>query len=173
MCFAPSSRWTWAALFFLCFMPRVIEAQERTSLAVVVSAQASEDLAREAVNPDTLTQIFKRKKMLWRRGGRIVPVNLPADSPLRQQFSVLILKQSPEALEAYWNQQYFQGVLPPHVLASETAVRRFVAQTENAIGYLSACAVDDSLRVVVLIDANGNLLPAAQRPVCSELTEAR
>ena len=172
MRFAPSSWWTCAALFCLCAVPRVIDAQERTTLAVVVSAQASEDMVREALNPDTLTQIYKRKKILWRRGGRIVPVNLPADSPLRQQFSTQILKQPPEALDVYWNQQYFQGVLPPHVLASEAAVRRFVAQTENAIGYLSACAVDDSLRTLMLIDADGKLLSGSQRPVCSEPTGA-
>ena len=170
---APISGWMWGALFFLCAVPRVSDGQERTHMAVVVSAQSGEDLAREAISPDTLTQIFKRKKILWRRGGRIVPVNLPADSPLRQQFSMQILKQSPEALDVYWNQQYFQGVLPPHVLASEAAILRFVAQTANAIGYLSACSVDDSLRVVVLIDANGNLLPAAQMPDCGNATVAR
>lgn len=168
----PSSRAVWALLLCLCVLPRAGEAQERTTLAVVVSAQASEELAREARNPDTLMQIFKRKKLLWRGGGRIVPVNLPADSALRRQFSVQILKQSPEALDDYWNQQYFQGVLPPHVLASEAAVLRFVAQTVNAIGYLSACSVDDGLRVLMLIDPDGNLLPATQEPDCGNARDS-
>jgi DNA-binding transcriptional LysR family regulator len=70
-------------------------------------------------------------------------------------------------MEDYWNQQYFQGVLPPHVLASEAAMQRFVAQTPQAIGYLPYCQVDAQLRVVLLIGSGGRVLPESEQPVCS------
>lgn len=122
-------------------------------IAVIVPAA----LGEAALDADVLAQIYRRKKLLWDDGARVVPVNLPADSPLRRQFSRAVLRQSPEALEDYWNQQYFQGVLPPHVLASEAAVLRFVAETEHAIGYLSACAVDVRVRVLMIIDVQGRI----------------
>ena len=103
-------------------------------IAVVMPASEPE------LHPDaeTLSLIFKRRKLYAEDGGRLQPVNLPADSSLRRRFSRAILRQSPEAQEEYWNQQYFQGVLPPHVLASEAAVLRFVSETPHSVGYLDA-----------------------------------
>ena len=46
---------------------------------------------------------------------------------------------------------YFNGVLPPATLASDEAVRRFVADEPRAIGYVRREAVDDSVRVVMRI----------------------
>jgi hypothetical protein len=43
-------------------------------------------------------------------------------------------------------------VLPPATFASAEAVRRFVAAEPNAIGYVAANAVDDSVRVVLRLD---------------------
>ena len=69
-------------------------------------------------------------------------------------------------MEDYWNQLYFQGVLPPYVVASEEAVLRFVARTPHAIGYLDACAVDDSVRVLFLIDAESRVLAPGAATGC-------
>lgn len=120
-----------------------------------------------AIDADALALIYKRRKLYWRDGARIQPVNLPADQPLRRSFSRAVLHQPPEAMDDYWNEQYFHGVLPPHVLASENAVLRFVASTAHAIGYLGHCAVDGSVRVLLLIDGDGRVLPAdAPAPSC-------
>ncbi len=63
-----------------------------------------------------------------------------------------ILGQPPEALEGYWRDLYFNGVVPPFVLASEEAVIRFVASTPGAIGYVSACPGDKRVRVLMQLD---------------------
>ena len=131
-------------------------------LAIVVPADASSDTVEMA----DVALIYRRKKLLWDGGSRVLPLNLPADHPLRLQFSSAVLKQTPESLEDYWNQQYFQGVRPPHVVASEAAVLRFVGATRHAIGYLSYCAMDASVRAVLLIDASGRMLNPASRLAC-------
>lgn len=131
-------------------------------IAVVVPA--AENL--EALTENDVALIFRRKKLYAADGARFQPVNLPADSRLRRRFSRALLKQSPEALEDYWNQRYFQGVLPPYVLASETAVLRFVTSTEHAIGYLPACSTGPGLRAVLLIDDKGRVLPPTSTPEC-------
>jgi hypothetical protein len=51
-------------------------------------------------------------------------------------------------LAVYWNRQYFRGVLPPATLASDEAVKRFVALEPNAVGYIRASQVDESVSVV-------------------------
>ena len=95
--------------------------------------------------------IFARKKQLWDDRSAIVAVNLPAAHPLRRAFSAWLFKRSPEDMRGYWEDQYFHGVQPPPVLASEEAVLRFVASTPGSIGYVSACSVDKRVEVVALV----------------------
>jgi ABC-type phosphate transport system substrate-binding protein len=135
----------------LCCLPRP-DAEAAPSgnrgnddIALVMAAGPEPELPLTA---GTLARIYLRKRQLWDDRSRIIAVNLPANHPLRRNFSAWVLGHSPEDLEWYWNDAYFHGVLPPTVLDSEEAVLRFVADTPGAIGYVSACAVDK--RVVVV-----------------------
>lgn len=134
-----------------------------TVIAVVVSA----DRAAESLDLDDVELIFKRKRQFWGDGQRIQPVNLPPEHPLRQRFTRSVLHLSPELQQDYWNEQYFQGVRPPHMLRSEDAVVRFLLETAGAIGYLPYCGLDPRLHAVLLIAANGRSLSATQRPSCT------
>lgn len=144
----------------LCMAPLRGRADE-TRLAIVVSASRNDQPGE-----DEIAQIFKRKKLFWSDGTRIQPVNLPADHPLRLSLMRHLLHQTADAQQEYWNEQYFHGVLPPHVLASEEAMLRFVANTAAAIGYLPACPLDPRLRAVLLISAEGRLLKPESAPAC-------
>jgi hypothetical protein len=95
-----------------------------------------------------LENIFLKKTLVNQQGTRWIPLNLNPEHPLRQAFSQTLFKQRPEDLEAYWNSQYFQGISPPYVLASEAAMLRFVANTAGAIGYILPCHLDSSVQVV-------------------------
>jgi ABC-type phosphate transport system substrate-binding protein len=103
------------------------------------------------LSPGTVAQIFKRKKNYWDNGARIHPVNLPASHPLRRAFSQSVLGHPPEAMEEYWKEQYFHGVLPPHVFDSEEALALFVSVTPGAIGYVSACLPEHKYEVVLTV----------------------
>jgi hypothetical protein len=92
--------------------------------------------------------IFLKKTRLTDSGLRWIPVNLSPDNPLRLAFSEKLFNQLPEDLEQYWNTQYFNGISPPYVVASQEAMRLFVTTTPGAIGYLSACNSDSNVRVV-------------------------
>lgn len=115
--------------------------------------------------------IFKRKKLFWPAGrGRIQPVNLPARDPWRLRFSETVLGARPEALDSYWNELYFQGIRPPHVVPSGAAMLRFVSDTRNAIGYVDACqpGLDPSaVAVVAWIDARGRWHGGSAAPPCT------
>ena len=126
--------------------PEPLRAEE--TIAVVTSASFS---LKEALNKEELGRIYRRKKLFWESGEKIIPVNLPAAYPLRRHFSRLVLGLLPEDMEAYWNEQYFHGISPPYVLASEEAVLQFVATTPGAIGYVSAAAVNDRVHVLLYL----------------------
>ena len=113
-----------------------------------------------------LALIFKRKKIAWDDGTRIQAVNLPADHPARRLFSQRILKSAPEAQTQYWNAMYFQGVFPPHVVASPEAMLRYVADTAGAIGYVPGCKLDARVKPVLWIDAAGGTSETAPAFEC-------
>ena len=129
----------------LVILPELLPAEQM--LAVIVSASSTPD----PPSKEDLARIYRRQKLLWADHTRIVPVNLPADHPLRRSFSRLVLGALPEELDAYWNAQYFHGITPPYVLTSEEAVLRFVATTPGAIGYVSATAVNGQVSVLLYL----------------------
>ena len=117
-------------------------------IAVVVGHNVT---ASEPVSSTLVLGMFARKRLFWSDHAAVVPVNLAASHPLRRAFSLAVFKKTPEQLQDYWNDQYFHGVLPPPVLASEEAVLRFVASTPGAVGYVSTCSVDKRIDVIALI----------------------
>jgi ABC-type phosphate transport system substrate-binding protein len=116
-------------------------------LAVIVNADRTERLTRADV-----AQIYLRKRRFWGDGKRIVPVNRDSGSAARESFDRKIFGDDAGELGVYWNRQYFQGVLPPPTLASDEAVKRFVASEPLAIGYIDAALVDGSVRVVFHVE---------------------
>jgi len=117
-------------------------------LAVIISANAA---PTGGLSLEELGQIYRRKQQFL-GSARVQPINLPAQHPLRRFFSQQVLHKTPEDLEDYWRDQYFNGVSPPFVLASEEAMIRFVASTPGAVGYVSLCLADKRVAVVATIE---------------------
>ncbi|MDP9140554.1 MAG: hypothetical protein M3O62_07175 [Pseudomonadota bacterium] len=151
-------RWIGLVLTVLVALRAAPVWSEMEPLAVVVAADRASDL----IDAEKLALIYMRKKSRWSDGDRIQPVNLPASDPLREQFSEAILKLRPAALEDYWNEQYFHGILPPHVVQSEVAMALFIAQTDGAIGYLRYCTLASGLKVLLVLTPEGQLVPPGQ-----------
>lgn len=123
------------------------------SLAVVTQRSSSLD----SLTVETLKLVYLRKIMLDSNGNRWIPLNLQSSDELRQIFSLTLFKKLPEDQEDYWNEQYFNGITPPKVLASEEAVLRFVAITPGAIGYVHKNTVDDRVKVLKIITASDDI----------------
>ena len=134
-------------------------------LAAMLSAwspiRAAESLAviTATTNPlnslsiDSLKLIYQRKNQIDSEGNRWIPLNLPVTDPIRREFSVAVFSELPEEQEDFWNIQYFNGITPPKVLASEEAILRFVASTTGAIGYIRKNKVDSRIKVLLVITA--------------------
>lgn len=137
-------RWLPLALALLASGPASPGGPDPDDFVVIVAGNAP----HTHLDKETLARIFLRKKTFWDNGEPIAPVNLSAPHPLRRLFSGQILGLDPEELDHYWNAQYFHGVFPPYVVASEEAMLRFVAQSSGAIGYVSACGVGQRVKVL-------------------------
>ncbi len=117
------------------------------ALVIVVHPQRSTQLGT-----DDVADIYLKKRRFWPDGEPIVVLNLEAGSRAREYFSRRVLGTDSMHLGPYWNQQYFQGIFPPVTLSSSTAVKRYVATDRNAIGYIEATEVDESVRVMARLD---------------------
>jgi ABC-type phosphate transport system substrate-binding protein len=120
--------------------------------AIAVVTSASSGLSR--LSRDILKLIYLRKIQVDEHGNRWIPTNLPANDPLRQDFSLALFSSLPEDQEDYWNSQYFNGITPPRVMTSEEAVLRFVSSTPGAIGYVRKSHVDARIKVLVIMSVN-------------------
>jgi hypothetical protein len=104
------------------------------------------------VTVDALREVYLRRRRIWPDGTPSLPVNLPADHPIRRAFSRRVLGRLPEDLESHWGRLAFDGVRPPPVLQTAQAVCAYVAVEPTAIGYVPASAVDAaSCRIVIRI----------------------
>jgi hypothetical protein len=112
------------------------------------------DSSAEQLSIKELKNIFRRKNLVNSQGLRWVPLNLTASDPLRRAFSQKVFEMQPEEMEGYWNEQYFQGVMPPYVVNSEEAVLRFIASMPGAIGYILPCHLDKRVQVLMTLKVN-------------------
>ncbi|HKJ23655.1 MAG TPA: hypothetical protein VKB65_02455 [Myxococcota bacterium] len=125
-------------------------------LAISAAPVSAEELAvivhgarTDRPNVAELAQIYLKQRRFWADGARIVAVNRESGSESRTAFEAAVFGARAAQLPVYWNRQYFQGVLPPATLASDEAVKRFVASEREAIGYVHPAVVDDSVTVVL------------------------
>lgn len=129
-----------------------LEASEETKsvIAVIVSAQQAEPIE---ISPNDLSLVYWRKKLYTTNGRVLHPANLMAEHPLRNRFSQWVMHSSPKSQLNYWNGMYFHGVQPPYSVQSEEAMIRYVADTENGLGYVDACHLDERVKVLLWVNA--------------------
>ncbi|PLX81939.1 MAG: ABC transporter substrate-binding protein [Desulfuromonas sp.] len=98
--------------------------------------------AQEAKN------IFLGKKSTWPEGEAIT-VFLQGQTAVNGSFTRGVVKKTPEQFFTYWRKALFSGTgIPPKCLAEDRAMKKSVASTPGAIGYISPEALDDTVKVV-------------------------
>lgn len=134
-------------LVLLLLLAAPSAAEDLVELAVIVHPSRA-----VTVDVDDLRRIYLKQRRFWPDGSPIVPINRE-DGPLRRILDQLVGGPEPARLAAYWDRRYFEGIFPPITLASDEAVRRYVASRPNAIGYVDARVVDASVHVALRLPA--------------------
>jgi hypothetical protein len=98
-----------------------------------------------------LVEAFLKKVTRWPDGTPLHPVDLSIGSTVRRRFVERVLGRSIPAIRSYWQQVIFSGRgLPPLEVSGDADVLRYVRRNRGAIGYVSAGAPVEGVRVVVV-----------------------
>lgn len=127
------------------FMANVAGAQ----VVVIVNPKST----TAQMTADQVSAIFLGKTRALPGGGVAQPVDLSESAPERDQFYLKVTGKTASQVKAIWSRLVFSGKASRlRELGTAADVKRFVATTPNAIGYIEKSAVDASVRVVLSVD---------------------
>lgn len=98
-----------------------------------------------------VSNYFLKKTSKWSNGEKVVPVDLNADSAIREAFSKSVHKKSVGAIKSYWQQYVFAGSgTPPVEKNNDSDVLDYVRKNAGAIGYISSGADASGVKVITI-----------------------
>ncbi|MBN1381388.1 MAG: substrate-binding domain-containing protein [Deltaproteobacteria bacterium] len=140
-----------------CFSPiamglmisTVIMVAATCALAADVVVVANKSVAQSSLSKDSLNAIFLGKMTSWKNGARLEFVTLKDNSPVHEDFLSQFIGRTAMQFSNYWKQQVFTGKgRMPKQFASESELIEYVSGTDGAIGYVSAGAAKDSVKII-------------------------
>ena len=134
-------------LFFWTVVFSILWGLDARSESIAVIVNKSNPLV--ALTESELARIYQGSKVHWKDGSKIVVINRPIKSEIRWKFYNRALQSKP------WRKYYNNPTPIPFkttVVVSDFSTKRFVAYIPNAIGYISAKIVDDTVKVVMLLE---------------------
>jgi len=132
------------------------------AVGLLTLAQAASAQIAVIVNPKSqmasMTQeqvaaIFLGKNNRLPSGATAVPADLPESSAVRDQFYSKAAGKSSAQVKATWARLTFSGkATPPREMTTASDVKKHVASNVDAIGYIEQSAVDNTVKVVLVVD---------------------
>lgn len=105
------------------------------------------------LSKDDVIRIFLAKTKTYPNEKQAVPVIPKEDAETRRHFESAVFQKSPVQIKAYWTRLLFTGRgNPPQTLESDAAIKKKVAETPNAVGYIDARELDQSVRAVFTVE---------------------
>ncbi|MGL1957117.1 MAG: phosphate ABC transporter substrate-binding protein [Colwellia sp.] len=102
-----------------------------------------------SISDSDVPRLFLGKLKKYSTGEAVTIINLKYKEAIRNEFEKKSLKKSASQVKAYWSKLMFSGKgKPPKEFASDKEVIAFVTANVNAIAYVDAKSVDDSVKVV-------------------------
>ena len=99
-----------------------------------------------AMTPTQASQFFLGKSQMF------VPVDLPENSPIRAEFYKKVCDKDLAEVKAIWSKLVFTGkATAPKEYSSAAEIKKAVAATPNAIGYIDRSAVDSTVKVITTL----------------------
>jgi len=94
--------------------------------------------------------IFTMRQRFWTNGEKIKVFTLADDHPIHQLFTKNNLHMFPHQLRRVWDRIVFSGIgRVPIVVGSEEEMLEAIANTPNAIGYLSSEFKNEKVRLFI------------------------
>ena len=142
--------WVIGAVVVVLAVAAAVAAGEGGGFAVIVNAaNPVQSLSRAEVS-----KIFLKEQAAWSDGQAIQPVDQTEDSPVRAEFSRVILGRSIAAVKSFWQKQIFSGAaVPPIEKTTSADVAIYVSGLRGAVGYVAVVRQMADGRSVVSLPA--------------------
>lgn len=115
---------------------------------LVVVANAGSGVER--LSRDEVINIFLGRYRQLPSGLAALPIDQPAEQPLKAQFYRKLVNKDLAEINAYWARLTFSGkTSPPRQAANAAEVVDWLAHTRGAIGYVERDMVDARIRIVM------------------------
>ena len=131
-------------IHFLIGSLALITAQSRAAEVIV-----NPSVSQTTISQNTLRAIFGMRLLQWPDGAPITVFILPLKNPVHGSFIKERLGVFPHQLERSWDLLIFSGTgQSPIGVESEKEMRKRVAETPGAIGYLSRKDFNENVRLL-------------------------
>lgn len=103
-----------------------------------------------SVSLTELTKLLKQEKQYWEGGKKVYVILQEAGSNEKKIVLKRVYQMTDEDLKKYWLGKMFRGEIAsfPKTLGSSEAVKRFISQVPNAIGFIDSSVVDSSVKAL-------------------------
>lgn len=119
-----------------------------TSLSAAPALVVNKALEKEKIDAATVKAVFLGKKVSWDTGGRVAVAVLKS-GPVADAFYKAALDQDASQFNNYWRRLAMTGGgIAPKTFETEAELKKFVAETAGAIGFLDEAQADASVLVV-------------------------
>jgi hypothetical protein len=126
----------------------VLAAASPAAAELVVVANAGSGV--ENLSSDEVINIFLGRYRQLPSGIAALPIDQPANLPLKAQFYRKLVNKDLAEINAYWARLTFSGkTSPPRQATNATEVMDWLVRTRGAIGYVERDMVDARLRIVM------------------------
>ncbi len=129
---------------FLYALALLFSMASYAEVAVIVHPSNASNLDANAIN-----RIFTGKEKSFSNGNKVIPISQEASQAVTEEFNQKVLNKSSSQLKAYWSKLVFTGKgTPPKEVADDAEVIKLVAANPDTIGFISASAATDAVKVV-------------------------
>ena len=115
-----------------------------------------------------LTRIFRLDQQHWQAGGRVYLVLREAGAPQKDVVLRRLYRMDNLELKQFWLGKLYRGEIAsfPRVVSSDALVKQIVSRAPNAIGFIDAADLDDTVKALriagLLPGESGYLLSTAE-----------
>ena len=96
-----------------------------------------------------IKKIFLGKSKSFSNGRTAILISAGSKEPITDEFNKNVIGKSSNQVNAYWSKMIFTGKgTPPQEMGSIDEIISAVAKNPDAIGYIDASKVSDSVKVV-------------------------
>lgn len=108
-----------------------------------------------------LTAIFELQQQFWKGGDKVRVIMQKAGRPEKNVMLKSVYHRTDESLNKYWLIRMFKAEIAdlPEIEASNERVKQEVSKQVDAIGFIDASKVDDTVKVLKI----DGLLPSAEK----------